>query len=191
MTLTLDTSCVSAGAAPQPSDPPDEVAAIVALIDLAREGRVRLQLTAAYERDVERWRDDVGRAQRAAWLAKVPIKAVGGVFRLDVSVLGGPDVLAGNADVSLNERLKALLAPTTSARHIAGYEEAPGVAAKVFSDIDHLIAHVKSGADAFVTLDLSTILGRRVRLAEAGIRVCTPTEALALLQPQGGSGPGN
>jgi hypothetical protein len=182
LTLTLDTNCVSAAAAPQTSDSSAEVAAILELVDRAKAGRVKLQLTAAYDRDVERWRDASGRARRADWLAGVPVvRPVGGVFRLDVSVLGGPDVLASDAEVALDERLRAVLAPTKSARAIQGHEEAPSLASKAFSDIDHLIAHVRSGADAFVTLDMATILCRRERLADDGIRVCTPSEALALL----------
>jgi hypothetical protein len=37
-------------------------------------------------------------------------------------------------------------------------------------------------ADAFVTLDKSTILNRRSGLAAAGIVVCLPTEAIGTLQ---------
>lgn len=183
LTLTLDTNCVSAAAAPQPSDMLVEVGAIVELVELAKGDQVKLQLAAAYDRDVARWSDDEGRMRRADWLAALPIaRGVGGVFRLDVSTLGGPDVLAGDEDVALDWRLRAVLAPSKAAGPIPGAEEAPGVAAKVFSDIDHLIAHVRSGADAFVTMDVATILRRRERLADLGIDVCTPSEALGLLR---------
>lgn len=36
--------------------------------------------------------------------------------------------------------------------------------------------------DAFVTMDKATILRRRERLADLGVRVCTPSEALVLLR---------
>ena len=81
--------------------------------------------------------------------------------------------MGGDADVALNERLNGSR-PTTSARRLAGYEEATGVAAKVFSDIDHLIVHVKSRADAFVTFDQGTILSRRSALPGRDILACTP-----------------
>jgi len=182
LTLTLDTNCVSAAVSPQPSDPPTEVAAILELVDAVKTDRVKLQLAAAYDRDVERWRDRDGRKKRSEWLANIPVvRSVGGVFRLDVSVLGGPDVLASDVEVALDASLRALLAPTKTARPIPGHEEAPGVAAKVFSDIDHLIAHARSSADAFVTLDEATILSRRVGLAHQGIEVCRPSDALGLL----------
>lgn len=71
---------------------------------------------------------------------------------------------------------------TTSARRLAGYEEATGVAAKVFSDIDHLTAHVKSRPDAFVTFDEGTILPRRERLAAQGHPRLHAAEALSLVR---------
>ena len=63
MTFTLDTSSVSAAANSKPSEDAAEAAAMNALRDLAKAGRVRLQLTAAYYRDFERWGDDAGRAR--------------------------------------------------------------------------------------------------------------------------------
>ena len=106
---------------------------------------------------------------------------VGGIFRLDVSTLGGPDVLGGGGDVDLDHQLRMILAPTVTKRPIPGHEVAPHAAAKAFSDIDHLIAHLRSGADAFVTLDVSTILNRGSALADLGIVVCRPSEALTHL----------
>ena len=183
--LTLDTNCISALANPQASNDPAEVQALEQLVDLARSRRLTVQLASAYDRDVERWTDVEGRAQRLAWLAQAPeIRRVGGLFRLDVSVLDGPDVLGSDAETELDERLRAILAPTKTQGPIPGYEVAPGVAAKLFSDIDHLIAHRMSEADFFVTLDESTILSRRVALQGEGIAVCRPTEVLDLLRRQ-------
>lgn len=138
-----------------------------------------LRLASAYDRDFERWTDAEGRVQRLEWLASVPlITSVGGVFRWDVSALDGSDVLGSASDVELGERLRAICSPTRAPGPIPGHDEAPGVAAKLMSDIDHLIAHRVSGADAFVTLDVSTILSRRAALQVEGILVCAPTEAL-------------
>jgi hypothetical protein len=180
--LTLDTNCISALANPQASNYPAEVRALEQLFDLARSRRLTVQLASAYDRDFERWTDVEGQAQRLAWLAQAPeIRRIGGVFRLDVSVLDGPDVLGSNAETRLDERLRAILAPAKTQGPIPGYEVAPGVAAKWFADIDHLIAHRMSEADFFVTLDESTILSRRVALQGEGIVVCRPTEVLVWL----------
>src|SRR5947209_218077 len=71
-TLTLDTSCVSALANPSSSDDAGEVVALGDIIDLARAGRVKLQLTASYERDFKRDKDEPRRAERLDWLADAP-----------------------------------------------------------------------------------------------------------------------
>lgn len=180
--LTLDTSCISALAKPQTSVPVAEVEALDALVDGAQVGALRLQLTASYERDFERWTDTAGREQRSAWLASAPTMArVGGIFRLDASVWDGRDVLAGDDDVDLDRRLRGILVPSLKLDDVPGHDEAPGEAAKAFSDIDHLIAHRRSGALLFVTLDVKTILRRAARLAELAINVCLPTDAEARL----------
>lgn len=143
--LTLDTSCISALANSQTSVPVAEVEALDALVDGAQVGELRLQLTASYERDFERWTDTAGRAQRRAWLASAPTMArVGGIFRFDASVWDGPDVLAGDDDVELDRRLRGILVPSLKLADVPGHDEAPGGAAKAFSDIDHLIAHRRS-----------------------------------------------
>ena len=47
------------------------------------------------------------------------------------------------------------------------------------SDLDHLFAHQKSGADAFVTTDRKTILRHANQLLELGVRVLPPQDTLA------------
>jgi hypothetical protein len=184
LVITLDTSCVSALANPQDSNDQDEIPALDALVDLARQDEIVLQLTSAYERDFERYGDDDARSQRLQWLATAPpIQRVGGVFRLDVSVLNGPDVLGGESDVQLDQQLRQILRPSLAhPGEIPGYEDDPRAAAKLFSDIDHLIAHFPSGAQWFVTLDAKTILKRHDALKGIGIEVRRPSSALAELQ---------
>lgn len=179
-TLTLDTSCVSALANPSPSNDAGEVAALNDIIDLARAGRVNLQLTASYERDFERWKDEPRRAERLDWLAQAPpIPRVGGMARFDVSDYNGMDTFASDGDVVLDQQLRSILRPSLAGQSIPAYEDEPGAAAHLFSDIDHLMAHVRSGALMFVTLDTNTILVRRGALAALGIVVGLPSEALA------------
>ena len=178
--MTLDTSCVSAVANPSPTDDPAEVEAIGALVDLFRVGSVRLQLAAAYERDFDRDRDDDRRRERLDWLATVPpIARAPGVFRLDVSILNGPDVLASDEEVHLDAQLEAIL-PGGRGRMERAVGDPRG-AAKATSDRDHLIAHWRSGAYWFATLDVDTILRFRSKLAELGIVVVRPSEVFAAL----------
>jgi hypothetical protein len=184
--LTLDTCCISALANPTATNDPSEVTALQRIVDLALEGRVQLQVTAAYERDAIRWRCVDGQAARAAWLASAPeLPRAPGGFRLDVSELQGGDVLGGQEDVDLDQQLRSILRPSLSALALSSHEEAPGAATKLLSDIDHLMAHRRSGADAFVTTDVKTILNRAEALVGVGIIVCRPTRAITFLSPKG------
>jgi hypothetical protein len=175
--ITLDTSCVSALANPSSTNDPSEVAALDSIIELAQAGVVKLQVTTAYDRDFDRWKDEVGRRERLDWLASVPlIERAPGVFRLDVSRLNGPDLLGGSGDVVLDGQLRALLEPNRrSVENLANYEDDSVALARIMSDVDHLIAHNNSGADWFATLD-EGILGKRESLRELGIQVARPTE---------------
>lgn len=180
--ITLDTVCISALANPSDTNDPDEVAALTDLVQRFRHDEVRLQVTPAYGRDFDRWKDEAGREERLKWLAAVPaIPRAPGVFRLDVSVLNGPDLLGGDADVVLDRQLRELLEPVRrDPVNLLSYEDAPGVAAKVMSDVDHLIAHQFSGADWFTTLDRG-ILRQRSALSALGLEVALPSDIVATL----------
>lgn len=130
---------------------------------------MELQLAEAYERDFSRYTDHDGRQRRLAWLQQNPVadRRASGAFRLDVSVLGGNDVLVGEEEAALSQELTALL----------GVRGQP--AAKAYSDIDHLLAHYMSRADGFVTVDQETILTHRDALAALGVTVLTPAEAVS------------
>ncbi len=174
--ITLDTSCVSAWANTSPSDDPNEVAAIRDLVDRFSRAAIGLQVTNAYDRDFERWQDDAGRSQRLEKLDEIPVfQRAPGAFRLGVSVLNGPDLLGGNADKELDTRLREILEPERRrSENIPSYEEAPGKAGQIMSDIDHLIAHRNSGASWFATTD-KRILKKAEQLRELGIEVARPT----------------
>jgi hypothetical protein len=97
-------------------------------------------------------------------------------FRLDMSVLDGPDVLAGEDDVDRHERLKAIVFPE-------GVEIVPGQPDMgKLCDIDILDAHIRSGAEYIVTRDQRLLTARDALRAEFGIEVLTPAEALARLR---------
>lgn len=111
--FTLDTTCVIAMAKTENGNRPDEVAAIARLIDMARDGRIELQLTVAYDRDFDRYRAPEGRSRQLEWLSKAPIldERASGLFVIGVSVLDGPDVTASDQDAGLYERIRSILDP--------------------------------------------------------------------------------
>ena len=154
------------------SHPPHEVDAARALLAMAERGEVILQRAPAFDRDWERIADPTKRAARLAWLAASPIAGLvaAGIFRFDVSVLGGPDVLGGDEHAKLDQELLRVLGDAGSQKGEA----------KRSSDRDHLIAAFRSGADGLVTLDNDTLLMHRPKLAALGVTVLWPSEALAL-----------
>lgn len=178
--FTLDTTCVIAMAKSESGNPPAEVDAIARLIDMARAGRVELQLTAAYDRDFDRYRSPEGRANQLEWLSSVPVVAerASGLFVLGVSVLDGPDVLASDEDAAVYQRIRSIIDPDFNGNPLSA--DPPWRLAKRTSDADHLIAHWRSGATAFVTLDNATILVHRDALQQNMLSVCWPSEAVAL-----------
>lgn len=179
--FTLDTTCVIAMAKAESNNPPDEIDAIGRLIDLAGDDQIELQLAAAYDRDFERFKTPEGRARQIEWLAFAPIaeERASGLFIIGVSVLDGPDVISSDQDARLYDAIRAILDPRFEEAALA--DENTSQLAKRMSDVDHLIAHSRSGADAFVTLDNSTILVHRVALEQVKVAVCWPSEAIAMV----------
>lgn len=147
-----------------------DLSAIEQLISLARESIISIQVTEAFRRDVSRSRVSEVIARQLDWLAKSPVLqgSVGGVFRLDVSLLGSNDMLCDKRTETLNDKLIELLG-------IQGKAANPS---RAYSDIDHLLAHALSGADMFVTVDEDTILNRQKELWGLGLKVLRPAEAL-------------
>lgn len=92
------------------------------------------------------------------------------LFTLDVSVLGGPAVLAG-PDMSVE--LRQILFPTASP-----------LTENQKRDVEHLFHHVRTGGDLFVTLNPNDFIehGRQDTLRLVGIWVVTPQQAVELLK---------
>jgi hypothetical protein len=180
--FTLDTACVIAMAKEESGNPPSELDAISRLIDMARVGRLELQLTASYDRDFDRYRSAEGRSRQLEWLSNVPVvpERASGLFVIGVSSLDGPDIIASDEDAAMYERIRSILDPDFNGK--LSSDDPPSKLAKRTSDADHLIAHWRSGSTAFVTLDSSTILVHRGALQQHGLSVCWPSEAVALAQ---------
>ena len=180
--FTLDTACIIAMVKTESNNPPAEVAAIIRLIDSARDGRIHLQLAVAYDRDFDRFRAPEGRARQIEWLASAPIagQRASGLFIIGVSVIDGPDVISSDEDAELYDAIRTIVETGFDGAALA--DEHAWRLAKRTSDADHLIAHSRSGADAFVTLDDSTILIHRDALGQLNVAVCWPSEAVAIFE---------
>ena len=166
--LTLDTCSVIDGAQAQAYGPQvDE------LVDLARDGRVSLWTTEAFEVDQER--ASLDKQQRnLAWLSdRSFIGRVPGPFRLGYSKLGGPDFLVDDDNIAA---VDALL------------EDDAALMAKwrrKVTDVHHLTGHLMAGHDAFVTSDHDDMLKKRADLrARTGIVVVSPAEAVQMAHGQ-------
>lgn len=185
MTLrfTLDTACVIAMVKTESNNPPGEVEAIARLIDLAREGGIELQLTVAYDRDFDRFKTPEGRVRQIDWLACAPIagQRASGLFIVGVSEIDGPDNISSDEDAETYRTIRTILDCGVEGVAAGGAEPAWQLAKRT-SDADHLIAHRRSGADAFVTLDDSTILVHRDALRQRHIAVLWPSEAVAMVE---------
>ncbi|MEV0800568.1 hypothetical protein AB0I34_22950 [Kribbella sp. NPDC050281] len=108
------------------------------------------------------------------WLADRPcIGAVPGPFRLDLSPLGGQDVLGDAATADADEKIKAILLPEPLAKGQVA-------AGRRMHDVHHLTAHLMAGNDAFVTNDKNMLKNREALRDEVSIQVLDPVEAVVL-----------
>lgn len=91
------------------------------------------------------------------------------LFTLGCSMLGGSDVLAGP---DLPGELQQILFPTANP-----------LTENQRYDVEHLRLHVRTGGDAFVTLNPNDFItrGRKETLRSFGIWVLSPSEMVALL----------
>ena len=150
--ITLDTGCINAK-----GRNPD----LNVLEDWAQTGQIEFQHTDAMLKELR----GEYRVQKASSLPAQPK-----LFTLDVSVLGGPDVLAGP---DMNAELRRVLFPTANP-----------LTENQKRDVEHLFHHVRTGGDLFVTLNTNDFIahGRQDILCLVGIWVVTPPQAVGLLK---------
>ncbi len=122
------------------------------------------------------WRDNIAdpiderRKQLRQAFERYPSAGVG-PFRLDISALDGPDALTSDMDAQLARELELTLWPGGGSRN-------PKRSRSRLTDVDHLLVHLRSGRDVFVTLDRD-VLDKRGQLRKRfGVRVATPSEVL-------------
>jgi hypothetical protein len=181
LTLTLDTSCVIHAVRRQ-----RQAESMDSLMDLARDGRVTLWLTSAFDRDQERAAPENAEANRR-WIETSPIRGVvPGPARLDYSAWDGPDVLVDDDFGPVDEALRRILLPA----HLAPEQVGPDTVlteadVRNMHDVQHLGAHRLSGHDAFVTEDHRDILRRGEEITrQTGIVVWTLAQAVEEVRQQ-------
>jgi hypothetical protein len=179
--LTLDTSSVIHGAQAQRYGPQ-----IDELVELAGNGQVGLWITTAFTNDQERAPEDKHQ-RNLAWLNERPlIGIVPGGFRLDYSRLGIDTVLLSEEQKVVAMTIDEILLPKAyRVGNLRPDDEA--LMAKwrrKANDVQHLVAHLITGHDAFVTSDDDMLRKRTDLRARTGIVVVNPVEAIEMAREQ-------
>ena len=157
------------------------------LVDLARQGRVGLWITTGFGNDQERAPADKHQ-RNLAWLSEWPlIGTVPGALILDYSRLGIDSVLLSDEQAAIPKTIDEILLPK---RYQDGNLRADDEAfmakwRRKKNDVQHLLAHLIAGHDAFVTSDDDDMLKKLADLrARTGIIVVNPAEAVQLADGQ-------
>jgi hypothetical protein len=147
-------------------------ATAVRLFELAERGRVQLAVTS-------RIRSDIPREPLRSRVAALPVLPLSTFARHGGSRDSGSgasgDLAPTPAELSLHDRLMTLLFPLASR---AGARHAGRLA-----DVEHLVGHVRSGNDYFVSDD-KALHGRAAQLAATGIRVIGVARAVQLAEQE-------
>ncbi len=98
---------------------------------------------------------------------------IGTAFRLDISSPDSGDMLVNNDWIDLEGRLRSVIFPGTPEQ---GRKERSRK-----SDLDHLLGHLHSGNDTFVTRDTDFLQAKGMLAEEFGILVKSPDEVLRTL----------
>jgi hypothetical protein len=176
--LTLDTSSVIHGAQAQAYGPQvDE------LVELGRQGQVGLWRTTAFGNDQKRAPADKHQ-RNLAWLSERPlIGTVPGALILDYSQLGIDSVLLSEEQAAIAKTIDEILLPKAyQVGNLPADDEAfMAKWRRKKNDVQHLLAHLIAGHDAFVTSDDDDMLKKRADLrTRTGIVVVNPAEAVQM-----------
>lgn len=143
-------------------------AAAVRLFELAEQGRVRLAVTS-------RIGSDIPREPLRSRVAALPVPPLPTLVRHGATGYGG-DIAPTPADLTLHDRLMALLFPLATR---SGARQASRLA-----DVAHLVGHVRSGNDYFISDD-KALHGRAEQVAAEGIRVTGVAQAVRMVEQEG------
>lgn len=142
-------------------------AAAARLFELAEQGHVQLAVTS-------RIASDIPREPLRSRVAALPVLPLPTLVRHGATGYGG-DIAATPEELALHDRLMALLFPLSTR---AGARQASRLA-----DVAHLVGHVHSGHDDFVSDD-KALHGRAPQLAAEGIRVIGLVQAVRLVEDE-------
>lgn len=117
-------------------------------------------------------------SERLENLPQLSAPPIGTGFRLDVSPLNSDDMLVDHDWIELERRLRRAIFP--------GIPEQGKRERSRKSDLDHLLGHLHSGNDTFVTRDTDFLQAKGVLAEEFGILVKSPDEVLRTLTSEEG-----
>jgi hypothetical protein len=157
------------------------------LVELARTGQVGLWITTAFGNDQERAPADK-RQRNLGWLSDRPlIGTARGAFRLNYSRLGIDTVLPSKEQAAVAMTIDEILLPEAyRVGNLRADDEAfMAKWRRKANDVQHLVAHLMAGHDAFVTSDDDDMLKKKAELrARTGIVVVDPVEAVQMARQQ-------
>ena len=156
--LTLDTNLLQEYWREQ-----DRRDVVARLLDLAASGEADLVVTARIAADIP----DGPLADRLRELPEMRIGKIGGVFRLDYSVLGGTDMLGSEVFEMLRQRAEAEL-------QRRGRTQMPD-----WRDWDHLQSHFIMRRDVFLTWDRRLLEAAGLLSVDLPITARTPEDFLS------------
>jgi hypothetical protein len=136
---------------------------VAQLLDLATSADADLVVTARISADIP----DGPLAKRIRELPEMRVGEIGGVFRLDYSLLGGSDMLGSGIFDSLRQQAEAELARR-------GRTQMPD-----WRDWDHLQSHFIMRRDVFLTWDKRLLEAAELLSVELPIIARTPEDFLA------------
>jgi hypothetical protein len=186
-TLTLDTNCLI-----NLENDSGQVDSIRRLLVLHRENKIRLFINEASAGEnlpgkaaPQNFSTFADRLDR---LGLDDLPSIAPLARLDVSFFLDHSILATDADIELEDKIMAILRPSgpkSYADHLAdeGLAVDSAITAKwrnLYSDVDAILGHIRSGHDIFVTEDRHFLRpDARQRLLALGAKdILTPAEAL-------------
>jgi hypothetical protein len=138
---------------------------VAQLLDLSQAGEVELVVTSRIANDIP----DGPLAERLRELPDMGIGQIGGILRLDVSALDGPDMLGSDLFGELAQKANAeLLRRGRSPNKLPDWR-----------DWDHLHGHFLKHRDVFLTWDKRLIEGAHILAKQLPITAVTPDNYLA------------
>lgn len=171
--VTLDANCII-NLLDYKSESATSVEEISEIVRYGLEGDVNIAITTRVESDVNKDKEEERKSELLRRISMFPL--VGTVVRLDVTKLGGGDVLGGVDTQELEKELVSIIFP--------GLNEKDARYSNKINDIDHLIGHKINKRDIFITDDAQIIKKAETLKSSLEITVMSPQKALEYINLQ-------